>query len=391
MTTATATAKSGRAVAERVLFLHIGLPKTGSTTIQHALAGLAPALERRGVHVIEAGRNNAGSHEGLKDGFVKPSLASGRRALALAAREVGSSPARGFVVSCERLTAPVRGHGEWPGRVRAWAQQAGVSIHPVAYVRPQWEMVEATYADLSERGWTTARFDEFRSEQAFNLPLRLDYGRRLQPWREAFGTALAVYPLERAAADAGLVGHFLRVLGVDDARLLGVAADLPERNRRRGGKYVEVRRRATSLAGRRPPVRGRALGDAAGLIRGDRPFAGLTTDDIAELTVRFETANASFAREFGVDIEGVLFRTPPPTGRRAHAPAWSEFGRFERRLLRHYVFECIGTDIDPGAGGDQRGGSLVRAAVRWRLGLHWLRSRAVARRAEARYARAAQL
>lgn len=346
------------AADERILFLHIGLPKCGSTTIQAALVRMAPALERRGIHVLVAGRNRQGSHSPLKRALAEPELAASRWELGAAATEIAASAARRFVVTAESLTSISPDHAEWPERVRAWAERAGVSVRVVAYVRPQWELVEATYSQLVKRGsvgWSFDRWLPGETPLGPGTALRLDYGRRLRPWRHVFGgESLVVRPLDRAAGGTGLVAHFLRVVGVDDARLLEAASAAPRRNTRPGAKYLEVRRRARRFAGRKSLARGLALQGAAALIRGDRPFAGLAAEDIAALQARFEEANASFAREFGIDAGGALFRTPLPTARPVHAPAWSEFGWFERRLLRHYVRQSTGIDIDPAVGSDMR-------------------------------------
>ena len=48
-------------MAARRLVVHIGTPKTGTTSIQDALARLAPALRERGIGAPSAGRRHAAS------------------------------------------------------------------------------------------------------------------------------------------------------------------------------------------------------------------------------------------------------------------------------------------------------------------------------------------
>ena len=47
------------------LFVHVGMPRTGSTTIRHALKKLDPELRKRGIQVPATGRLPDFSHSNL--------------------------------------------------------------------------------------------------------------------------------------------------------------------------------------------------------------------------------------------------------------------------------------------------------------------------------------
>ena len=69
----------------------------------------------------------------------------------------------------------------------------------------------------------------------------MDFNATLGPWREAFGSRLAVYPMEPSRLPQGLLEHFLGVLGI---ALHGAdaTAHLRRENQRRGAKDLEVQR-----------------------------------------------------------------------------------------------------------------------------------------------------
>ena len=94
--------------SRRRLVVHVGLPKTGSSTIQHALAALAPELRCQGVHVPVAGRSPRpdGSirHANLLRALTGVDFKPEHGAWPELAEELRESNARQFVVSDEMLS-----------------------------------------------------------------------------------------------------------------------------------------------------------------------------------------------------------------------------------------------------------------------------------------------
>ena len=176
----------------------------------------------------------------------------------------------------------------------------------------------------------------------------------------------------------GLLAHFLAVIGA--AGLTVPAGRLPRVNRRLGAKHLEVLR-LTSLAldNSRPtvcqPAKSRLLAplrrDLSALLAGDVPFAGLSWTQVQTITERFAESNACFAREYGIDPDGLLFRQMPADGVqvRPSRAAWDDLSDRERPTVRRLVHDTLSVDIaDQGAlatgTGAVAGGARLRHGVR---------------------------
>lgn len=111
--------------ASRVVFLHIGAPKTGTTYIQERLAENARELADRGVHFPS------------KSTFVPPPLFHFRAALDLMGQDWGGEP----------------GHaeGSWPAMVRQVRRRSGTIIisHEILATADQ-ETIERVMKDLAD-------------------------------------------------------------------------------------------------------------------------------------------------------------------------------------------------------------------------------------------------
>ena len=365
----TCTSSPGR----RRLIVHIGTAKAGSTSIQHALAGLAGRLRRIGVHVPRAGRHPAlACHNNLAhalngDHFYRPAFGDWTDLLA----EVRHSAAERFVLSAEAFTG--RGNGaRCAERIARFAADADLDLNIVAYVRPQWQRLEAHYTQVISSGLRTTPFKQFVTGalDGFEDAI-LDYYAVLAPWQEWFGERVHIWPLELLRLPAGLVAHFVGLVapGVDAS---GYARF--RRNVRRGSMELEVRRLVcTALGERNVADRMRAMRRLRwlpALLWGDMPFAGLSAAQATALMDRFGPANARVAREYGVDPGGALFRDSVAI--RCGAPVqarWADIPEYERRLIRRYVQDRVGADIDPGVPGS----AGDRLAVAARTAGHCLR------------------
>ena len=342
--------------AVRVLVVHVGMPKTGSTSIQHMLDRLSPALERAGVYVPAAARYR-GAHKSL---VLPPGHWRRRPHLggwADMEREVRRCSAPLCVISSEHFAGSLEGF-LGASRVRALARAARREVRVVGYVRPQYALLESIYAEDVKCGHTCAPFDVYLGA----CPRRhwFDYDAVFRRWRETFGTRLTVHPLEAARMPDGVVAHFLALLGACD--LIPAAAALPRRNERIGAKHLEVLRLARSaMELRRFAYRSvceRMLQLHLQLHRkaalaGDAVFRPLDAIQVRAVTAHFAAANARFAREYGVDDAGVLFRErPADAAGRPYRADWSDFDAAERRRVRQLVRDVAGVDLpaDPGAG-----------------------------------------
>ena len=340
----------------RRLVVHVGTCKTGSTTIQDALARLTPALAGRGIHVPSTGRFEAASarHGNLLaslTGFRYDAARGGWRELA---EEIRSSDARAFVISDEGLVR-VQHAAAAVAAVAGLAADCCLAVDVVGYVRPQCQYLESSYAQYVKSGSEEAAFDAYLAD-AFAMRRvarhpQLDYRRVFAPWRAAFGDRVAVTPFERSRLTDGLLGHFLGRLGACD--LAGSAAG-GATNARIGAKALEVRRLTTVALRRRGSGRARivrvvpALHGLSALLHPDAPFAGLSSARAHALTEGFAAANAAFARDYGISADGVLFRDPTVgDAARPSMATWWDLSATERAEVREYVMGTAGVDPAP--------------------------------------------
>lgn len=339
----------------RTLFVHVGATKTGTTSIQNMLDRWQVALRRSGVRVPITGRM-----KGRTWLDADAHWANFRN-------ELRSSRAPRVVVSNERWTS-VHMNEYWAHRFAALAEALDIDVKVVGYVRPQYQLLESLFCQRVKMGTETAPFQTVFDSCAARYP-ELDCHRLFGPWRQAFGDRLSVYPLEPARMPDGVVAHFLGVIGAGD--LVAAAADLPRTNRRPGAKFVEVLRLASVAGGPHDspikirswkyfwlePVR-RGL---APLLEDDVPFAGLSPAQVRTVTKLFAESNARFAREYGIDAGGSLFREPVDAHVRPACAEWTNLSEAERQRVRQFVRDAVGVDLQNGQISSHVVSSLPRA------------------------------
>ena len=326
---------------KRRLFVHVGLPKAGSTSIQSLLTEWALPLEHCGVHVPVAGR--AGAKHARLYRISAGRLAPDPRAWEVLKHELENCAASRFAISWEGFTFQAR---DCAGDLAAFATSVDVDVRIVGYVRPQYQHVESRYVEQVKSGQETRPFEAVVEE--YSELGRLDYNRILAPWRKAFGQRMVVRPLDPQWMPEGLLAHFLGVIGAPG--LIAEAARRPHRNRRLGVKHVEALRLiATALrAGRDPEPLQLALAlrcllwDVPALLDGDVPFAALDHGQIDALGRRFAESNGKLARDVAVDAEGVLFHAP---GDDLARPVRAELSAVELQRLRRLVRDALGVDL----------------------------------------------
>ena len=340
--------RTGDEPGRRTLLVHIGLPKTGSTSIQRMLRVLARPLRRRGIHVPGAGRNADGAHWNLVHEYMGNRKYEARRGgWAELSRELRESrSARRFVISAEAFSMRRAEDAAIP-RIASLAGAADLDVEIVAYVRPQHRFIESDYSD-SCKGFEMRPFEAFLEARLDHS--RYDYNECFRPWRKAFGNRLGVYPLEAAHMPAGLLPHFLAVLGVPE---LSSRVALPRLNRRLGARQLEVARLVSvalhdEMLDRETASRllGNVLRGVARRLTHDAPFVGLDPEQRRAVAERFAESNARFARDYGIDGDGVLFRSPAVVeGERGNRARWEDFTDQERRTVTRIVRDLAGVDL----------------------------------------------
>ena len=344
-------AESGLETGRRTLFVHVGQSRTGTTSIQEMLHRFSPRLRRLGVHVLKTAARR-GNHRYLVMPWTGAHSSETwiRESLWEAARdEIARCPASRIVVSAEQFTNP--GVSRAGARLfAALAEDAEVDVRIIGVVRPQWQWMEASWSQCVVDGLSRPRFEDCVAGYLSNT--RLDYAGVFRPWRDTFG-AVRIIPLQRSRLPRGLLVHFLQTLGVDDERLLSSVEKLPNAHARPGAKAAEayrVTRAGLAALGLAHQECGRLLDHVAAglreLLLNDRPFAGLSNEQACEVAHHFAPMNRSFARAYGVGVDGELF--PDPVGDSYARPSiarWEEFEPLERSALRAYLRARLGLQL----------------------------------------------
>ena len=326
-------------LGKRKLFVHVGLAKTGSKSIQRMLHACSPVLEQLDCHVLAAGAYRGNSS------FL--ALAGAAAHWAALRREAIGCRASRLVLSGEVYTNPGLQEAAI-GRFEKLAQLADLDVEIIGVVRPQWQWIEAWWA-------TGVKGGRFRQSFQDTLPQllrdhRLDYAAAFQPWQRTFGR-LHVLPLE-ASPQSSLLARFLGVLGVEDRALLTSSRRHPRFNQRLGAKTIEVYRLVAvaldelGITGGTRLRQMERLEGVADLLPDDRPFAGLSCAQVDRLRRRYASRNASFAREFGFDTALESFwNAPDRTTMRPWEAQWWTLNADEQARVRDFVRSSVGVDL----------------------------------------------
>ena len=332
------------------LFVHVGLPRTGSTTISHALKSLEPELRKRGVLVPVAGRRNEEfSHSNLVthlsgEWFLGQGNADDWQALE---HEIASAGSSTFVLSGSMFAA----HGlatRTPGHLVAQHMKnletaCGLEVHILGYVRPQAELLESLYAQMTLRAMTGEPFSDYaRNKLCGDV---LDFNRIFEPWRERFGANVKVTTLEEAGRAGGPVRHLLEQIGWPELA--------PVRNEqinfRSGARTVEMRRLVVEtliesglgLRSRQTAIV--SLGAIQSPHKDDSRFAPLTQEEMRSVTESFSARNARFARRYGIDPNSMAYKErAEDQTRRPNRIGPDDLDERERAQVQAYVQKVIG-------------------------------------------------
>ncbi len=329
----------------RQLIVHIGPRKTGSTTIQRLLRALSAPLRAHGIQVPVTGRIGANGFTHIR--LAREAARGGHALWWRLSREIRAAKCRCVVLSAEDFSSPPA-RSAAAVRLAELAARERLDVRIVAYVRPQWQILESEYAQRACGRGVAARFPEFAAELlAAADDTILDYNRVFAPYRDLFGNRVRVTPLQRASMPEGLAAHFLAQVGTDGALSGGAPAE--HANVRKGAREVEVWRTLRSSLPRvlwRPRP---SLPDLRAVIGADAPFAGFEVDQVRDLETRFASSNRRFARDFGVAADGVLFRDAGHWTRpRQNVADWERFDPDLRGRLRRYLLAELGIDLDGG-------------------------------------------
>ncbi|WP_020180676.1 hypothetical protein [Methylopila sp. M107] len=219
----------------RTCYLHIGAPKTGSTSIQGFLAEFRGALLERGVDVPDFG----------EDDLVKGQLAlSGALSRETNARRPRSAPWRWLDRHLARTADHVcisreglfnhLGDETQLGFAKSFFRTRGVKLKPIGYVRDSVGFLNAAYAQQAKKFRTPYGFDNWLIGALDKA--RYSYWRRLRLLATDPDLDVSIKPLHRVGS-RGLLTDFCREIGCPDIDASGFD-DAPYRNATPGPKAL---------------------------------------------------------------------------------------------------------------------------------------------------------
>lgn len=182
--------------------VHIGIGKTGTTSIQSFLASNGSHLAARGVLYPVAGRIG-NTHYGFFD------VETGKideQAFEKLEAEVGSSQCERIMISSESLIyAPPM----VIDRIRA---ALGADTRVLVYVREQLGLISSVFLQWVKVGTgyegEISRFLEVHKAS-------FDYAKLIAPWADAFGAShIEAHVYDKAIIGGSIVDHFLGVVGL---------------------------------------------------------------------------------------------------------------------------------------------------------------------------------
>lgn len=195
------------------LVVHIGAPKTGSTSLQrwfdrnreaaleHSI--VYPAAGRHPVAGAHAHHNAVyGLHPGWHDEWFRPEQGD----LAAVLAEARGSRARFGVISSEAFYDLPE-----PGIAAVREATLDLDVRVVAFVRRQDQYLESAYVQLARFGLVEGDVEAFFEQE----PGRLDHLVHVERWSAAFGQeAMVVIPFEPDRVQAGVGATLLTSAGI---------------------------------------------------------------------------------------------------------------------------------------------------------------------------------
>ena len=334
------------------LVLHIGTPKTGSTSLQTSCARNADWLASRGViypdmlspdanHITLFYATSHFIHPFARDYGLKSEAEVGQFRARLTAhiarqRKAGAGT---MLMSSENLSGNYRS----PIGVQNLADMVAPlfdDIRIVVYLRRQDDAILSMYAEFMRRGFSELNFPEFLDTALGPMTMLpyLDYSHLLSQWVAAFGrAAIEVRLFERArAAKGGLIADFL-AMALGPGSALDGFAHVPELNISPSAPALEFLRRLHPYVPNRKngvqnPVRERLRRRIDQLPADPRPQMSAAQSD--RILSHFAEANRWLGKNF-FSGEQDLFprRTDLPAESNIGEVGLDDFARFTSILL----------------------------------------------------------
>ena len=301
--------------------LHVGLPKTGTTTLQRALLSNADVLARAGLIYPESGLQGIGHHTfapamvGDRPTFDWIERIDGETLLDDLATEISSSPSqtRTVLLSSEAL-------GRVPDAAKQVFDGLAERLKPfqrrvVIYLRRQDHYLESHFNQVLKTGARRLTDAELDAITLADLDPLLDYDALITRYERFLAPSeIVVCPFEREQLQPDLLSHFIQAVGVGPIEPIITPPSMNERLNRNalellraapadlrmvGPSFAALRDRLASYSARSGPTDYEHL---------------FTLQKRQQILDRYAAGNQAIAQRNCGREDGVLFKAPPPDG-----------------------------------------------------------------------------
>lgn len=301
------------------VYLHIGMPKTGSSALQHFCQVNQPALSERGCLYPVSGRGRFDHHsqfrfaaagwdygfyylflkwKGFPDWYGRsPGIDESRVSLF---EEIEQTRATSVLLSSEWFSIGVRS-----GDMRRLKHLFGdLPVRPVMYVRPQDQAIQSFYAELIKNPHMRFNFD-FKPHWMKYIPF-FNYYREYRRWGRVFGTRNMIVRCYDQLLQGDINRDFFDMIGVE---LDGL--ELPQRiNPHVSPQQIRALRESDHQALDIAEYR-QVLSEHAEASSSHSGFATMSADQTAAIRRYFARSNRRLAQQvFGRDDLFVSDRAP---------------------------------------------------------------------------------
>lgn len=291
----------------RRAIVHIGMPRTGSSTFQFVLWHRREELEKLGILYPDLTPRSAAqtphmSHQHLGEAMDgRRPRSEGRELLDKLSDRLAETACDTVVISYEDFIQEKRA-GAIAARLRATFDRHGFEMRAVVAAKPQAEHLNSIYSHRMQMMLERRLFAEF--VPLFKRSKRFDYGGLLEPWLVACAGRVQGVPIRDLRSPAPLVRRLLEAAGLDDrVGPLLLPDDLVRvENRSPGPVAVEVSRRLRSIrVHARLATTPRTMMNAVDVMARERgldrvPFKGVGPELRAEMAALYANTNDRFAQ-----------------------------------------------------------------------------------------------
>jgi len=296
------------------IFLHIGYPKTGTTSLQQFFAQNAETLRSNGILYPWAGRNSI-AHYGLSTALVDGQQLACESIKTQLAKEIEESGCESVLISSEGFIAAK----SFDPIVSFFA---GHDVDFVIYLRRHDHALESAYSQsvclTANPPWNPG-IDSFVLYQMGISTVPWDYWRTLSKLAAIVGkNHVIVRPFEREQNLPDLYADFLKVVGLEDSD----AFARPNKERNPSLPYRTLATIDSIMRSAVGPEMKQQYAEVLARIhsgtKGEMPF--LSPRMRIAVLARYRMSYAMIAREFMRRDDGVLFKEPAPMPNQPWSP-----------------------------------------------------------------------